>query len=288
MSDPMTNNDIEDVLSSIRRLVSQDHTDMSSSARPEPAQDGGAVSGRLLLTPALRVAEANENGGASPSGMSERSAAENADVTAGEQAVPDAGMPNDASESRASLEKTIAELEEAVSIYEEEWEPDGSEAAAAPPVDSEGPERLPEAPPPEHEAYPSMQTEPARPFEVEMSDTEEPGDSEITAQQGHPDNVWPFTAAGKAAPDAAAAEAPARDSAAVGNSAATTAAASFSEPEDEGELEAVLDEETLRDLVAEIVREELQGELGERITRNVRKLVRSEIARTLASRALEQ
>ena len=47
------------------------------------------------------------------------------------------------------------------------------------------------------------------------------------------------------------------------------------------EDEAVLDEEALRDLVAEIVREELMGTLGERITRNVRKLVRREIHRAL-------
>jgi len=49
------------------------------------------------------------------------------------------------------------------------------------------------------------------------------------------------------------------------------------------EHEAVLDEEALRDLVAEIVREELMGTLGERITRNVRKLVRREIHRALNS-----
>ena len=37
----------------------------------------------------------------------------------------------------------------------------------------------------------------------------------------------------------------------------------------------------LRNLVTEIVRQELAGELGERITRNVRKLVRREIARAM-------
>lgn len=51
--------------------------------------------------------------------------------------------------------------------------------------------------------------------------------------------------------------------------------------------EALLDEAALRDLVADIVREELQGVLGERITRNVRKLVRREIHRALAVRELE-
>lgn len=48
-----------------------------------------------------------------------------------------------------------------------------------------------------------------------------------------------------------------------------------------------LDEDALRDLVADIVRQELQGALGERITRNVRKLVRREIHRALASQDLE-
>ncbi len=36
-------------------------------------------------------------------------------------------------------------------------------------------------------------------------------------------------------------------------------------------------EDALRDLIAEVVRAELSGELGERITRNVRKLVRREM-----------
>jgi len=45
--------------------------------------------------------------------------------------------------------------------------------------------------------------------------------------------------------------------------------------------DTVIDEDTLRDLVSEIVRQELQGALGERITRNVRKLVRREIHRAM-------
>ncbi len=42
----------------------------------------------------------------------------------------------------------------------------------------------------------------------------------------------------------------------------------------------------MRDLVARLIREELQGELGERITRNVRKLVRREVKRALDARDL--
>jgi hypothetical protein len=44
------------------------------------------------------------------------------------------------------------------------------------------------------------------------------------------------------------------------------------------------DPDALRDLVAEIVRAELQSDLGQRVTRNIRKLVRREIRRALAAR----
>ena len=49
----------------------------------------------------------------------------------------------------------------------------------------------------------------------------------------------------------------------------------------------LLDEEALHALVSEIVRKELQGALGERITRNVRKLVRREIHRAITAQELE-
>jgi hypothetical protein len=39
----------------------------------------------------------------------------------------------------------------------------------------------------------------------------------------------------------------------------------------------ILDEESLRKVINALVREELQGELGERINRNLRKLIRREI-----------
>ncbi|WP_133122530.1 hypothetical protein [Yoonia maricola] len=59
---------------------------------------------------------------------------------------------------------------------------------------------------------------------------------------------------------------------------------------DQGALAASVmsgfDEEALRALVVEIVHDELGGELGERITRNVRKMVRREINRVLTSREM--
>lgn len=48
-----------------------------------------------------------------------------------------------------------------------------------------------------------------------------------------------------------------------------------------------IDEDQLKELVAQMVRAELQGPLGERITRNVRKLVRREIHRALLTRDLD-
>ncbi|MEQ6248581.1 hypothetical protein ABMC89_06810 [Sulfitobacter sp. HNIBRBA3233] len=70
--------------------------------------------------------------------------------------------------------------------------------------------------------------------------------------------------------------------------AVDTARAADADEEDTLTLDdGLMDEETLRDLVSEIVRAELQGALGERITRNVRKLVRREIHRALTAQDLE-
>lgn len=67
--------------------------------------------------------------------------------------------------------------------------------------------------------------------------------------------------------------------------------AGFPDDEDDAELslseDLVMDEAMLREIVTDIVREELQGALGERITRNVRKLVRREINRALSVQELE-
>lgn len=51
--------------------------------------------------------------------------------------------------------------------------------------------------------------------------------------------------------------------------------------------ETALDEDMLRDLVTQVVRSELEGELGERMTRNIRKLVRREVFNILESRGIE-
>jgi len=51
--------------------------------------------------------------------------------------------------------------------------------------------------------------------------------------------------------------------------------------------ESIIDEEVLREIIVDVLREELQGALGQRITRNVRKMVRREIRIALAMEDLE-
>ena len=67
---------------------------------------------------------------------------------------------------------------------------------------------------------------------------------------------------------------------------ASVAAPPQAEAEESATQDPVIDEQMLFQLVANTVRQELQGELGEKITRNIRKLVRAEVARELALRKL--
>jgi hypothetical protein len=49
----------------------------------------------------------------------------------------------------------------------------------------------------------------------------------------------------------------------------------------------IIDEEIIHAMVARLLREELQGEVGEKITYSVRRLVRQEIARALTLKDLD-
>jgi hypothetical protein len=81
---------------------------------------------------------------------------------------------------------------------------------------------------------------------------------------------------------------PPADVAPLAAATATAAASITSEFLDEdGTPLSVLDEAALQEIVRQTLRQELQGELGERITRNVRKLVRAEINRALMARDLD-
>jgi hypothetical protein len=188
----------------------------------------------------------------------------------------------DADSRNASLARTIAELEAAIAATGQDWEPDGSEDAAAAPHDAAS-------------AHLDHDTQP-----VSAAQNHDEGtaggaayETETQTSAGFDDTVVPapWTRPGARLHDIVKSDHGDFDVTVVdaqGHDTAVDAADTEADDQDADDLdEAVIDEGMLRDLVARIVREELQGHLGERITRNVRKLIRAEIARALASRSFD-
>lgn len=213
MSEAMSSVEIEDVLSSIRRLVSEDL---------RPGQGRHAASGRLLLTPALRVVPGRDAAAPEPEPEPETQA-----FAADEASWP---QPETVEVDLDSVEE--AELVEEPLHLAEEWREDVWRDGAWP-LDAE------------------PVADPAPPMDAHLADLAEAAAvAEILAAPAEPPQ------------------------------------ASRAEPEFLGEEDFLIDEEVVRDLVRDIIREELQGALGERITRNVRKLVRAELNRALLARDL--
>jgi len=304
MSDPVTNVEIEDVLSSIRRLVSAEERRTDDDVTDAEAEDGQAED-KLVLTPAQRVDASRSNDAddeadeadtdvaeyevhapgkrgsprrfdgvedaeiveaAEPAGTENEAAVtwhgddpDDADA-AGDDGDPAAGGAPDAAENGAQaaskedidlkeLEARIAGFEAAVAEQDDEWEPDGS-------------------------GDDDLVSDPVTLLPWQHDDAETAAEAD---DAGHTSTIDPSedpagtTTADRGGP------AQARPEQGEGDDAAGDWFA------DDG----YLDEEALRDMVSEIVRQELQGELGERITRNVRKLVRREIHRALLSQGME-
>lgn len=203
----------------------------------------------------------------------------------------------------SALEARIAEVEAAVAARKDQWDPDAAEQDDyaggevdplpwedhAPEGDTEARIEIVEEVTPEQaeaieEATVLEQAIDAINDSVSFSDT---GSStpelidhmaEITASDmtGIPVSIDAADSLEEAISAAAenAAEHEATSAAAAAVASATRDAGWYSD-------DTVIDEDALRDLVSDIVRQELQGALGERITRNVRKLVRREIHRAM-------
>ncbi|MBS0565732.1 MAG: hypothetical protein JSR87_15055 [Proteobacteria bacterium] len=158
MAEQPTNLDMFDVLSSIRRLVSEERKGplprvepappaaprplAEVAAAPEPARTDESAAdqpsryaglpreSRFVLTAALRVADEGDEGAeATAIGREwEREAAGGHAAPAPSSAAADAPAdPGDLARRTASLEETIAELEAAVADIGAEFEPDGGE-----------------------------------------------------------------------------------------------------------------------------------------------------------------
>ncbi|WP_417247388.1 hypothetical protein [Celeribacter sp.] len=210
--------------------------------------------------------------------------------------------------ARLSLEQRIAELEAAVGAQAAEWEPDGSED-----LEAEIPRVMPRAFAEtgarlfHFQGMPETTSEETR-EEVAQAPFDADG-VEMTQARDHSDQIddaevieeTSFEAAQEAAAadvetDTVTAQADMDEADDAEPCEATEAEGVAPDPDPslEEELalagyaeEDILDEEALRELVAQVIREELQGELGQRITRNVRRLVRREVQRALTLREFE-
>ncbi len=255
MSENKPHPEADAVLSKIRGIV----TRTPATAREEVLEEQRAE--RLLLTPALRI-----------DAQSDEDVAEDADL-------PQRRRPRVTTRiltaERITLEQRIAELEKAVSD-DGTWEPDGSET-----VDVETPHRFPFPYRPATEIEDATVLEnpvfvPNPSAEPEPEPETEPDTVAFAFRSDRADRD-PLPADEQAVPPGAEDTADEGEDTAAGADTRETALGELPE-------ESLIDEEMLRDIVAEIVRQELQGELGERITRNVRKLVRREIHRAIMTR----
>lgn len=226
--------------------------------------------------------------------------------------------------ARLTLEQRIAELEAAVGAQGFDWEPDGSEDLEAempremPRGFTEPGARvlhfrareaapLAEAPARDYVSDAPVSGQPSADDQArDMPANERVGDKDDAAmsqsEETNPVSETDRDAIADAevieetpAPQIGEArEAPEIETPEVEDLGATPEVAHDPDPSLEEELalagyadEDIMDEEALRDLVAQVIREELQGELGQRITANVRRLVRREVQRALTLREFE-
>lgn len=363
MPDPVSNAEIEDVLTSIRRLVSENRPIDTASAMEESAAEDAYSEPEqapeeptqnapmaLVLTPALRVEDTAEYEAQDGDHEGEEDeASESMDVGAlesdedapfdlnqeddGETDVFDAELRDTASEdtfdSVHEESDTAADYDEGSvdaqdegphELSSDDWAADGLEDDALSDSDEWGRSEPAEMVEVEQEAEAAAEAESEGGEEagfVEVQEEfedepEEPFDFkkvlEARLVNWRDDAVQDTQADAPEVMDEAAAEdsvAPVLDSAAPGQRDSAEALEPLIEAQvyedtvdaasaavevglaDALDEPAVIDEDALREMVSDIVRQELQGALGERITRNVRKLVRREIHRALAAHDLD-
>jgi hypothetical protein len=362
MSDPVTNAEVEDVLSSIRRLVSEDKRPLHVAQNDKPND-------RLVLTPALRVAEAHEvvdvSGEANPEDDLPPDV-ENEDVSTF-VLTEDHSAPT--SETSENVEDHAHDYDADPYNFDDNADADGeADAASFLEKQHEGTHELPgyletdtekewsvseesaDHADDYHDVEETVSTDTSSVADLENADLADDSQTipskadvlrdkitELEAAIGSIAGKWDVDtgATEMAAPntedvmaweDASpedaissqlhvydpdmednqsidkngliAADEPAEHSPEIDTNAPegdavseNVASQETAQPAeampDYTEEPQLLDEEALRDMVSEIVRAELQGALGERITRNVRKLVRREIHQALTAQDLE-
>lgn len=283
MADEVAKAGTEDVLSSIRRLVSDEISDRLAPAA-KPAEDAD----KLLLTPALRVLPA------APEPPSDQAPDETADDEGPAEEAQREEASGDETRKLSALEATIAELEAAVDTTG--FEPDEGEDGTVldyPPTILRDARTLADQPVPAPRRRLTLGLSDPGAGEAAGRDETPPAPPPRPATPGTLRLVTPVSDPEPAPePEGAAPEeaAPEPEAAAAEDIWASGASVGIAEGfEDLDDLEGLdaldgdevdevlLDEAALRAMVAEIVREELRGSLGEQITGNIRKLIRREI-----------
>lgn len=266
MSGPQGTSEIEDFVSSVRRLVSAD-----ARSRPttrELAQD------RLVLTPALRVVpEAAE--AAAPLILTAPATDEVATQpeplsgpdTVVEAAAVAAVQPDD--------QQSEAVLADAPQTYDAEWEEE---------IWSEPGQPLSELAlgAEEAEVIADSTPEAAVATAPSAADTVKRDSPWAEVGEGWLDDDLSEAPQAKAQPPK-----PGKAEAMAERQDVLRLTAEDMLTDSEGNPLTVLDEAALQQIMRQLIREELKGVLGERITQSVRKLVRAEINRALAAHALD-
>lgn len=294
MVGPLSSDEIEDVVSSVRRLVSNelhsrtlsrdlnaDRLILTAALRVVP--ETSPVAPLVLDAPVNEVAPDEDAEIVDAAAAQDRAAADLAD--AGPGALATDGPP-DAEPAALTDDATATAWEDALALNE-------GEVLAGPAV-----------------TEPWIDSQPTEGQSTEAQYTEDQSDAPMADdwEQGEPawspaDDPVPFVPLRRRAEQLSArlasgevpaasladtsevappAEVPADVGADVG---AGRGATEFVDAD--GMPLAVLDEAALHEIVRQTLRIELQGELGERITRNIRKLVRAEINRALLARDLD-
>lgn len=356
MSDPVSNAEVEDVLASIRRLVSEEKRPVAAENASSPAE-----AGKLVLTPSLRVMDAAPEPQGAPADIGEALSAEvfaGPEAASGDEDLPVVDQDAQAAENARLAAALVRGLNAGQTLPDTEMDEGGEEddpasetlvgaAFNSPPLDEANPgvdQRAADAVSVDltldmgepsaalviaetdsdviESAFAQSVPEPENPFAEEARQDPLSLSAKIAALEaavGKRQDDWEPDGVAEAEPysgtqapalawdDNTEAEASTvEDNAGTlpgtqgvqAEATVTTLRTEVPVPETALEAEgdaaadlledaALLDEDALRDMVAEIVREELQGALGERITRNVRKLVRREIQRALTAHDLD-
>lgn len=344
MPGPVTTVEIEDVLSSIRRLVAEGDTAPTTSE--VKSEGNGKRPERLVLTPNFRVERDVMDEPAVKELFEEDQDHQPVLILRTADSVEETTQPDEEQHAgRESLEATIAELEAAVTAQPDEWEPDGSEVKGDPSWSDAGFEASAE----HRDISDNADADDLVSLEKTVSEMRHRlhmvGGRDLSTDDIE-DAETIDTPSSEAAQDrtnsrldvsgpifesiasisSQVVEAEVTQTLGLGRKAANTEPAVDARPtpqqpkspaseakppqpadadQDYGDaliggdlapdedLDAYLargsmiDEDALRDIVLQTVREELHGKLGERITRNVRKLVRREIHRVLNSQDLD-